>query len=96
MGKSNALGRNGRVMNVHALLAVGISRDGHRVILGVDGSSGEDKAGWLTFFRGLTGVKLVTSSRPCRLCGVDWGDTAWCIMATLSNALCGELDVDHP
>lgn len=57
---------NGRVMNVHALLAVGINRDGHREILGVDVSSGEDKAGWLTFFRGLvarglTGVKLVTS-----------------------------------
>ena len=57
---------NGRVVNVHALLAVGINGDGHREILGVDVSSGEDKAGWLTFFRGLvarglTGVKLVTS-----------------------------------
>jgi transposase-like protein len=35
---------NGRVMNVHALLAVGINRDSHREILGVDVSSGEDKA----------------------------------------------------
>lgn len=49
---------NGRVMNVHALLAVEINRDGHREILGVDVSSGEDKGlpvsvddgwpGWLT------------------------------------------------
>lgn len=57
---------DGRVRNVHALLAVGINRDGHREILGVDVSSGEDKAGWLTFFRGLvarglSGVALVTS-----------------------------------
>lgn len=57
---------NGRVMNVYALIAVGINRDGHREILGIDFSSGEDKAGWLTFFRGLIarglgGVKLVTS-----------------------------------
>ena len=35
-------------MDVHALLAVGINRDGHRELLGVDISSGEDKAGWLT------------------------------------------------
>lgn len=53
---------NGRVMKVHALLAVGINRDGYREILGVEVCSGEDKAGWLTFFcglvaRGLTGVK---------------------------------------
>lgn len=33
---------NGRVMNVHALIAVGI-----------DVSSGEDQAGWLTFLCGL-------------------------------------------
>lgn len=57
---------NGRVMNVYALIAVGINRDGHREILGIDFSSGEDKAGWLTFFRGLIarglgGVKLATS-----------------------------------
>jgi len=57
---------SGRVVNVHALLAVGVNTDGHREILGLDVSSGEDKAGWLTFFRGLvarglSGVKLVTS-----------------------------------
>ncbi|MHA6780307.1 IS256 family transposase [Pseudonocardia saturnea] len=56
----------GRVVNVHALLAVGVNADGHREILGLQVSSAEDGAGWLGFFRdltarGLTGVKLVTS-----------------------------------
>ncbi len=56
----------GRVVNVHALIAVGVNHDGHREILGVDVTSAEDGAGWLAFFRGLTarglsGVQLVTS-----------------------------------
>ena len=56
----------GRVVNVHALLATGANADGHREILGLQVTSGEDGAGWLAFFRdliarGLTGVKLVTS-----------------------------------
>ena len=56
----------GRVVNVHALLATGVNADGHREILGLDVTSGEDGAGWLAFFRGLTarglsGVALVTS-----------------------------------
>jgi transposase-like protein len=57
---------DGRVANVHALLAVGVNADGHREILGLQVSSAEDGAGWLGFFRdltarGLTGVRLVTS-----------------------------------
>jgi putative transposase len=56
----------GRVVNVHALLACGVNADGHREILGLQVTSGEDGAGWLAFFRdltarGLSGVKLVTS-----------------------------------
>ena len=56
----------GRVVNVHALVATGVNADGHREILGVQVTSGEDGAGWLGFFRdltarGLTGVRLVTS-----------------------------------
>jgi putative transposase len=56
----------GRVVNVHALLACGINRDGRREILGLQVTSSEDGAGWLGFFRdltarGLSGVKLVTS-----------------------------------
>ena len=56
----------GRVVNVHALVATGVNGDGHREILGLQVTSAEDGAGWVTFFRdltarGLTGVKLVTS-----------------------------------
>jgi transposase-like protein len=56
----------GRVVNVHALLAVGVNGDGHREILGLQVTSAEDGAGWLAFFRdltarGLAGVQLVTS-----------------------------------
>src|SRR6188474_278217 len=56
----------GRVVNVHALIAVGVNGDGHREILGLQVTSAEDGAGWLAFFRdltarGLSGVKLVTS-----------------------------------
>ncbi|WP_282779336.1 MULTISPECIES: IS256 family transposase [unclassified Nocardia] len=57
---------NGRVVNVHALIATGVNADGYREILGLQVTSGEDGAGWLAFFRdlvarGLAGVKLVTS-----------------------------------
>ena len=56
----------GRVVNVHALLATGVNADGHREILGLQVTTGEDGAGWLGFFRdltarGLAGVQLVTS-----------------------------------
>ena len=56
----------GRVVNVHALIATGVNADGHRELLGLQVSSAEDGAGWLAFFRdlvarGLSGVALVTS-----------------------------------
>ncbi|MEU4770015.1 IS256 family transposase [Actinosynnema sp. NPDC023794] len=57
---------NGRVVNVHCLIATGVNAEGYRGILGVQVTSGEDGAGRLAFFRdllarGLTGVRLVTS-----------------------------------
>ncbi|GAB3901793.1 IS256-like element IS1081 family transposase [Kibdelosporangium lantanae] len=57
---------NGRVVNVHCLVATGVNGEGYREILGVQVTSGEDGAGWLAFFRdlvarGLSGVQLVTS-----------------------------------
>ena len=56
----------GRTVIVHALIAVGVSADGQREVLGLDVVSGEDGAGWLAFLRGLvarglSGVALVTS-----------------------------------
>jgi putative transposase len=57
---------DGRTVNVHALLAVGVNGEGYREILGLHITSAEDGAGWLGFFRdltarGLSGVALVTS-----------------------------------
>ena len=57
---------DGRVVNVHALIATAVNADGHREILGLDVTSGEDGAGWLAFLRGLvarglSGVQLVIS-----------------------------------
>jgi transposase-like protein len=56
----------GRTVNVHAMIATGVSAEGYREILGLQVSSAEDGAGWLAFFRdltarGLSGVALVTS-----------------------------------
>ncbi len=62
------------------MVATSVNADGYPEILGIDVSTAEDGAGWLTFLRdltarGLTGVKLVTfvahsgwsprSGRPC-------------------------------
>jgi putative transposase len=60
------VGEDGRVARVHCLIATGVNADGQREILGVDVTTSEDGAGWLSFFpgltaRGLAGVKLVTS-----------------------------------
>ncbi|WP_432563693.1 IS256 family transposase [Kineococcus sp. SYSU DK003] len=76
---------DGRVANVHAMLAVGVNADGHREILGLQTSSAEDGAGWLGFFRdltarGLTGVRLVTSDAHAGLVaaiGVTLPGASW-------------------
>ena len=57
---------HGRTINVHALVAVGVNADGGREVLGLEGTSDEDGAGWLAFLRslttrGLSGVRLVVS-----------------------------------
>jgi transposase-like protein len=57
---------HGRTVIVHALVAVGVTADGQREVLGLEVVSGEDGAGWLAFLRslvarGLSGVALVTS-----------------------------------
>ncbi len=43
----------GRIINVAVVIAVGVNRDGHREILGLDVITSEDGAGWLAFLRGL-------------------------------------------
>jgi putative transposase len=56
----------GRVVKVAAMVATGVNAEGHREILGLQLSTSEDGAGWLSFFRdltarGLSGTLLVTS-----------------------------------
>jgi len=56
----------GRVVNVCAVMAIGVNAQGYREVLGVDVITTEDGAGWLAFLRslvsrGLSGVQLVTS-----------------------------------
>ena len=41
---------NGRVVGVHSLIATGVNAEGYREILGVQVTSAEGGAGWLTFF----------------------------------------------
>lgn len=56
----------GRVVNVACMVAVGVTAEGHREILGVDVCGSENGAGWVAFLRslvarGLSGVQLVVS-----------------------------------
>ncbi len=56
----------GRIVNVCAVVATGVTGDGKREILGVDVVTSEDGAAWMAFLRGLvarglTGVRLVVS-----------------------------------
>ncbi len=65
---------HGRMVNVHALIAVGVNADGGREVLGLDVASDEDGAGWLAFLRsltarGLSGVRLVISDAHRGLVG---------------------------
>jgi transposase-like protein len=58
----------GEVRNVSVLVAIGVSAEGYREILGVAEGAKEDKASWTSFLRllkerGLKGVKLITSDR---------------------------------
>jgi putative transposase len=75
----------GSVVSGAVLIAVGITEDGHRVVLGVSGSLSEAEVHWRDFLahlqdRGLHGVELIISddhaglkaAREARLAGVRW------------------------
>lgn len=56
----------GEVRNVSVLVAISVSNDGYRQVIGVQEGAKEDKAGWSSFLnhlklRGLKGVKLIIS-----------------------------------
>jgi transposase-like protein len=60
----------GEVRNVSLLVAIGVTTDGYREILGIVEGPKEDKAGWSAFLRhlvdrGLSGVQLIVSD-ACR------------------------------
>ena len=59
---------------MHALIAVGVNAEGYREILGIDVTTAEDGAGWLTFLRSLTARGLSGS-----MSRVSWnlGDDPW-------------------
>ncbi len=92
---------DGRVVNVHALIAVGVNAEGYREILGIEVTTAEDGAGWLTFLRsltarGLSGVKLVTSDAHAGLIaaiGATLPGAAWqrCRTHYATNLM-----ADHP
>ena len=83
---------DGRVVNVHALMATGVNADGHREILGLDVASGEDGAGWLAFLcglvaRGLSGVQLVISDAHPGLVAAIGTTPPWPSAAALMAAV---------
>jgi Transposase, Mutator family len=90
---------DGRVVNVHALIASGVNADGHREILGLDVTSGEDGAGWLAFLRGLvarglSGVQLVISDAHPGIGRRDRRGATGRVLAALSYPLPAQLA--HP
>ena len=85
----------GEVKNVSVLVAVGVSADGFREILGVAEGAKEDKESWKQFLRylkgrGLTGVKLFISDKSLGLVesiADFYPDTKWqrCIVHYYRN-----------
>jgi putative transposase len=65
----------GEVRGVSVLVAIGVSREGYRDVLGVCLGSREDEESWTSFLRhlkerGLRGVRLVTSDKASGLVGL--------------------------
>ena len=84
---------------VHALVATCVDADGHRQVLGIQVTTSEDGAGWLTFFRdvvarGVFGVRLGSSdahaglvaATAATLPGAAWQRCRTHLPATLMSA----------
>ncbi|MGW5210991.1 transposase [Streptomyces sp. NPDC004051] len=93
----------GRIVNVHALVAVGANADGHREILGLDVVTAEDGADRLAFLRslvarGLSDVQLVASDThagPVDAIGAVLPGASWQRCRTLPHALNGRGRYPH-
>jgi hypothetical protein len=83
------------VVNVHALIAIGVNAEDYREILGIDVSTAEDGAGWLTFWRSLTARGLSGETGHlrsiCRAGGRDRGHPAGCGLAALESVISSDL-----
>jgi putative transposase len=87
----------GEVKNVSVLVAVGVSQDGFREMLGVCEGLKEDKASWLAFLRhlrerGLSGVRLMVTDKCLGLVeamGEVFPDARWqrCMVHWYRNVL---------
>ncbi|MDD5006966.1 MAG: IS256 family transposase [Syntrophorhabdaceae bacterium] len=85
----------GEVKNVSVLVAIGVSKEGYREILGVAEGAKEDKESWTSFLRylkarGLKGVELVISDKCLGLVeslGECYPDASWqrCIVHFYRN-----------
>jgi len=85
----------GEVRNVSVLVAIGVSKDGYREVLGVAEGAREDKESWSSFLRylkerGLRGVELIISDRCLGLIesiGDFYPDARWqrCIVHFYRN-----------
>ena len=92
----------GEVRNVAVLVAIGVTGEGYREILGVVEGTKEDMEGWRDFLRhlkgrGLQGVRLIISEclrglvRALRSSTPrPPGSAAWCIGIATSSATCPE------
>lgn len=85
----------GRVVNVTAVMAIGVNGAGYREVLGVDVITSEDGAGWLAFLRslvsrGLSGVELAISDAHEGLKGAIGAALPGSRLATAQDALHGE------
>jgi putative transposase len=92
---------DGRVVNVHALIAVGVNAEGYREIQGIEVSTAEDGAGWLTFLRlltvrGLSGVKWPRATPTRQTAGRHRRHPGGGGLAALPRALCHQPDGRHP
>lgn len=86
----------GEVKNIAVLVAIGVTGDGHREILGVAEGTKEDKESWRSFLRhlkerGLRGVRLIVSDKCLGLVEVlaeFYPEAAWqrCMVHWQRNA----------
>jgi putative transposase len=87
----------GEVRNVSVLVAIGVSTEGFRDVLGICEGAKEDKSGWLNFLRhlkarGLRGVRLVISDACMGLVeslGETYPEALWqrCVVHWYRNVL---------